>query len=163
MHLMDYSSSLRRSERNLPEPEVKDATSVGRFVFMKDEIYDRQNNIIHSIVATESSRLKHCVFCQIYKVKTKSGWRVSTRTKCNICDVPLCKMNRDCFRMYHKLMEGGLLHTVMKRRTRDSSGPTTVERKPVKEYMYEECLDTSQEHDEKYDPPESPNPGSSQL
>ncbi|XP_060086303.1 uncharacterized protein LOC132565634 isoform X19 [Ylistrum balloti] len=54
----------------------------------------------HKLVATENNKLKNCLYCQYHKVTTKSGWRVSTRHKCEACDVALCK-GRRCFELYH--------------------------------------------------------------
>lgn len=61
----------------------------------------------HRLIPTEGSKLKHCVYCQFHKVKTKSGWRVSCRHKCEACDVPLCKEVRDCFQLYHQFIFEG--------------------------------------------------------
>ncbi|KAK3103425.1 hypothetical protein FSP39_019100 [Pinctada imbricata] len=45
---------------------------------------------------------KPCVWCQMNRVKTKSGWYCYASYKCVKCDVPLCKQGRDCFMEYHK-------------------------------------------------------------
>ncbi|XP_033752958.1 uncharacterized protein LOC117336493 isoform X8 [Pecten maximus] len=52
---------------------------------------------------------KLCVYCQFNKIKTKSGWWIYTRYKCEGCEVPLCNTTseRDCFMLYHNLMYGG--------------------------------------------------------
>ncbi|XP_060086276.1 uncharacterized protein LOC132565629 isoform X6 [Ylistrum balloti] len=52
---------------------------------------------------------KLCVYCQFNKIKTKSGWWIYTRYKCDGCEVPLCNTTseRDCFMLYHNLMYGG--------------------------------------------------------
>lgn len=48
-------------------------------------------------------RTKYCFVCLINGTKTKSGWGVKTRSKCSVCDVPLCssRADRNCFRLYH--------------------------------------------------------------
>lgn len=58
------------------------------------------SSLRHRLVATENNKLKNCLYCQYHKVTTKSGWRVSTRHKCEVCDVALCK-GRRCFELYH--------------------------------------------------------------
>ncbi|XP_069132883.1 uncharacterized protein [Argopecten irradians] len=52
---------------------------------------------------------KLCVYCQFNKIKTKSGWWIYTRYKCEGCEIPLCNTTseRDCFILYHNLMYGG--------------------------------------------------------
>ncbi|XP_033752955.1 uncharacterized protein LOC117336493 isoform X5 [Pecten maximus] len=51
---------------------------------------------------------KLCVYCQLNKTKTKSGWLVYSRCKCEACDVALCKRERGCFKLYHDLIFGGV-------------------------------------------------------
>lgn len=59
----------------------------------------------HRLVYTEGLKHKLCEFCQINKVKTKKGWYVYTTSKCQACDVPLCKLGqRNCFFEYHRYM-----------------------------------------------------------
>lgn len=61
----------------------------------------------HRLVHLRGVR-KMCVYCQLHKIKTKSGWWVYTRYKCDMCDAPLCTTTseRDCFELYHKMMSG---------------------------------------------------------
>lgn len=60
-------------------------------------------NISHKLVSTEGKKLRGCAYCNYYKVKTKSGWGVYTRHKCEACNVPLCKKVRPCFFLYHEM------------------------------------------------------------
>lgn len=54
---------------------------------------------------------KGCVYCQLTKSKTRSGYWVYTRYKCKECEVPLCmpSAERDCFQLYHKYLKDGSL------------------------------------------------------
>lgn len=58
----------------------------------------------HRPVKTEGYKTKLCAYCQLHRTKTASGWRVSTRYKCELCNVPLCTQNRDCFHAYHRYL-----------------------------------------------------------
>ncbi|XP_069132885.1 uncharacterized protein [Argopecten irradians] len=58
----------------------------------------------HKLVYTIDKKYKPCVFCQINKKKTKSGWYAYSYYKCDKCDIPLCKGSRDCFHQYHKFL-----------------------------------------------------------
>ncbi|XP_060086277.1 uncharacterized protein LOC132565629 isoform X7 [Ylistrum balloti] len=58
----------------------------------------------HKLVYTIDKKYKPCVFCQINKKKTKSGWYAYSYYKCDVCDIPLCKGSRDCFNQYHKFL-----------------------------------------------------------
>lgn len=54
---------------------------------------------------------KGCVYCQLTKSKTRSGYWVYTRYRCKECEVPLCmpSAERDCFQLYHKYLKDGSL------------------------------------------------------
>lgn len=48
------------------------------------------------------NKKKLCVYCQHYRIKTKSGWRPNTTYKCDICGIALCVGGeRNCFYLYH--------------------------------------------------------------
>ena len=64
---------------------------------MDDTVYDKD---CHRLVYIASR--KPCVWCQINRVKTKSGWYCYASYRCVKCDVPLCKQGRDCFMEYHR-------------------------------------------------------------
>lgn len=53
------------------------------------------------IYPNDKNRKKLCVFCQFHKVRTKSGYHPYTIFKCELCDIPLCIGERNCFRCYH--------------------------------------------------------------
>ncbi|XP_060086273.1 uncharacterized protein LOC132565629 isoform X3 [Ylistrum balloti] len=64
---------------------------------------------IHKLIPiTGPINRKLCVYCQLNKTKTKSGWLVYSRCKCEACDVALCKRERGCFKLYHDLIFGGV-------------------------------------------------------
>lgn len=65
-------------------------------------VYHENYNHTHILVPTEGCKLQACVICALNDVKTKSGLRVYTRQKCSMCDVPLCKSKRDCYRVFHE-------------------------------------------------------------
>ena len=59
----------------------------------------------HRIVPNEGHKQRKCRQCQKNRRRTKSGWRVATRFRCETCNVPLCRdetSERDCFRQYHE-------------------------------------------------------------
>lgn len=63
----------------------------------------------HKIVPVEKKTGMRCLYCQIHKIKTPSGWRVKTNYKCETCGVPLCSKEvteRNCFRLHHIEMFG---------------------------------------------------------
>jgi len=45
---------------------------------------------------------KPCVLCEFHKIRTKSGWYIYSRYKCDICNVALCTGGRGCFSLYHQ-------------------------------------------------------------
>lgn len=52
-----------------------------------------------------------CFFCKVNRLKTKSGWPVLTRHKCQKCGVPLCKgqeKERPCHYLYHRSIYNGI-------------------------------------------------------
>ena len=58
----------------------------------------------HPVVPIENKKQRKCKYCQIYKQRTKSGWRVVTNFKCGTCNVGLCSgenTGRNCFHLYH--------------------------------------------------------------
>lgn len=55
-----------------------------------------------------STKKKWCAFCHVHKIRTKSGYPTQTIFKCELCDVPLCTGDRNCFVLYH--MNAGLTH-----------------------------------------------------
>lgn len=62
----------------------------------------------HRLVSTDFSKRKYCVVCQSMRNKTAGGYRVQTVFKCGVCNVPLCRSNRNCFFMFHKDIIGDL-------------------------------------------------------
>lgn len=56
----------------------------------------------HKAVHTTAYKQKRCVYCQMNKVKTRSGWKVLTQYRCSQCEVALCTGERNCFYFYHK-------------------------------------------------------------
>ncbi|OWF43272.1 hypothetical protein KP79_PYT18778 [Mizuhopecten yessoensis] len=57
----------------------------------------------HRMVPIEGNKLRACALCSLNKIKTRSGWGVYTRHKCEACTVPLCKGKRDCFQAFHRV------------------------------------------------------------
>lgn len=49
---------------------------------------------------------KPCAYCELQKRRTKSGWYVYTRFRCEKCGVALCKGQRGCFVKYHQHKTG---------------------------------------------------------
>lgn len=56
----------------------------------------------HIQVHTEGNKRKVCAFCNMKRLKTKSGYRVYTTFKCLACNIPLCNIERGCFEHYHR-------------------------------------------------------------
>ena len=70
-------------------------------------VYTNNAPSVHRLVPNKANSCrKMCVFCQLNKTKTKSGWLVYSRCKCDVCDVALCKRERGCFQNYHNLVFG---------------------------------------------------------
>ncbi|XP_021368186.1 uncharacterized protein LOC110459952 isoform X7 [Mizuhopecten yessoensis] len=55
----------------------------------------------HRAIHTPMMKNKPCAYCLMRQVRTKSGWYVYTTYKCEVCDVPLCTGQRNCFTLYH--------------------------------------------------------------
>ncbi|XP_033752954.1 uncharacterized protein LOC117336493 isoform X4 [Pecten maximus] len=55
----------------------------------------------HRAIHTPMMKNKPCAYCLMRQVRTKSGWYVYTTYKCEVCDVPLCTGQRNCFALYH--------------------------------------------------------------
>lgn len=64
---------------------------------------------LHDVVRNEGNKPRLCVLCKFYKRKTKSGWKAYSRFHCNTCQVNLCKGDRDCFKVYHVMLERGII------------------------------------------------------
>lgn len=56
----------------------------------------------HRLIRIEGSK-KACAYCDIQRLKTKSGWQIKSYFKCLACDIPLCKSDKECFLRYHEL------------------------------------------------------------
>lgn len=59
----------------------------------------------HNLVPTDGRKQKLCRYCRANEKKSPSGWKILTRSKCDICNVPLCqggKTERNCFRLFHE-------------------------------------------------------------
>lgn len=68
-------------------------------------IEGHNSELRHRYVYTEDLKHKLCENCRLNKVRSQKGWYRYTVSKCEACDVPLCKTSqRDCFRQYHKYM-----------------------------------------------------------
>lgn len=54
---------------------------------------------------------KVCLMCQFQKRRTKAGWKVYSRHKCDKCDVSLCRSGLafDCFKLYHEMKPGSIV------------------------------------------------------
>lgn len=53
----------------------------------------------------ENNMQRDCKYCQKYRIKTKRGWNVKTKFKCETCNVNLCSgdmTSRNCFVLYHE-------------------------------------------------------------
>ena len=50
-----------------------------------------------------------CMYCQLSKTTSKSGWDIFTKYQCSKCNVPLCTSFRkkaNCFTAYHQQFHG---------------------------------------------------------
>lgn len=50
---------------------------------------------------------KRCALCRHRNITTKRGWVVLTNFCCARCLVPLCTGERNCFKIYHRLLFSG--------------------------------------------------------
>lgn len=61
-------------------------------------------------VSQVSRKQTLCYFCRVNSLRTKSGYGVLTRHKCETCDTPLCKgqeKERPCFVLFHRALYQG--------------------------------------------------------
>ena len=59
----------------------------------------------HNLVLIGDRKEKRCHLCRILKCKTKAGWDILTKFKCQECDLPLCSginTPRECFVKFHQ-------------------------------------------------------------
>lgn len=64
----------------------------------------------HKIVPLTDNKKRLCLICKVTKRRTAGGCRVSTRHKCGLCEVYLCKGERGCYLHYHQILyrRGGI-------------------------------------------------------
>lgn len=59
----------------------------------------------HRLISNDGKKQKNCAFCLYNKTRTRSGYCVLTRHKCEQCNVSLCKgegTERACFYLFHQ-------------------------------------------------------------
>ena len=63
----------------------------------------------HNLVFAGEKKI--CVMCQMQRRRTKAGWQVYSRHKCDKCDVSLCRsgLAYDCFKLYHEMTPGSVV------------------------------------------------------
>lgn len=64
----------------------------------------------HRLSKMDGNKLKRCFYCQMTKVRTRSGYRVKTTSHCVACEVPLCAGSTKCFQFYHELLKSSGHH-----------------------------------------------------
>lgn len=64
----------------------------------------------HRLSKMDGNKLKRCFYCQMTKVRTRSGYRVKTTSHCVACEVPLCAGTTKCFELYHELLKSSGHH-----------------------------------------------------
>ena len=68
----------------------------------------------HPLVHINEKRTQRdCKYCQIHKIKSKSGLRLKTLFKCAKCNVPLCaaqNTDRHCYVLFHNEFIFGYSH-----------------------------------------------------
>lgn len=84
-------------------------SSVYRFEFSDhrgEVLHDSSSQKQHRLVnAFDKNHRKNCAYCSFHKIKTRAGWRINTNYICEACNIPLCKGERNCFYLYHKVLE----------------------------------------------------------
>ena len=58
----------------------------------------------HKLVRLTDNKKRLCLICKTTRRRTAGGCRVSTRHKCGLCEVYLCKGERGCFVHYHQIL-----------------------------------------------------------
>lgn len=62
-------------------------------------------NTQHTLVVIGDKKEKRCQLCRMMNCKTKAGWDILTRYKCQQCELPLCSginSGRNCFANFHQ-------------------------------------------------------------
>lgn len=81
-------------------------TGTGCYPYFSQEDVNRKCDLPgHPVVPIENKKQRKCKYCQIHKLRTKSGWRVVTNFKCGTCDIGLCSgenTDRNCFQLFHE-------------------------------------------------------------
>lgn len=97
----DYRKS---SGKQLQLVELENQLSPEDFLKMQSELPHMDQNRIH-ISESLQGKQKYCLVCKHLGRRTNDGTlAVRTRSKCAVCDIPLCKgPPRNCFRDFHEL------------------------------------------------------------
>lgn len=68
------------------------------------------STIQHSVIRVDPvdrTRQKTCAWCKMLNIRTtKSGVTPRTYYQCNVCNVPLCINEKNCFSLYHQKIMG---------------------------------------------------------
>ncbi|XP_060086262.1 uncharacterized protein LOC132565628 isoform X5 [Ylistrum balloti] len=105
------------------DPNVKSEMSSG------SAAPNPSKGLTHRMVSIEGNKLRTCALCSLNKIKTRSGWGVYTRHKCEACTVPLCKGKRDCFQAFHRVFGYKYEMSGLAQQTQDINSPFKMSRK----------------------------------
>lgn len=75
----------------------------------RELIANQRTDVKHNLVF--GGEKKVCVMCQLQHRRTKAGWKVYSRHKCDKCDVALCRsgLMYNCFNLYHQIRPGSII------------------------------------------------------
>lgn len=110
--LSEVRTGVKLAESHQTTPQVKATvpqTTEDRFLkFVKEKVaVSVSEAAMHVPQTIEDFKQKRCALCRRQNVTTKRGWVVLTQFRCARCFVPLCVGQRNCFKIYHRLLYAG--------------------------------------------------------
>jgi hypothetical protein len=110
--LSEVRTGVKQGERHQTTPQVKatvpQSTDDRLLDFVKGHVaVSASEAALHIPQTIEDFKQKRCALCRHQNVTTKRGWVVLTQFRCSKCYVPLCVGQRNCFKIYHRLLLAG--------------------------------------------------------
>lgn len=63
------------------------------------------NGVVHTLVRLNMTQNRTCGYCSLMRNVTKAGFAKKSYYECNVCRIPLCRNEFQCFFKYHEIMK----------------------------------------------------------
>uniref|UniRef100_A0A8W8ND86 BTB domain-containing protein n=1 Tax=Magallana gigas TaxID=29159 RepID=A0A8W8ND86_MAGGI len=87
--------------------ETAPTSSTPKGQIIEQELISIAEAALHFPQNNPELKQKRCALCRHQNITTKRGWVVLTNFCCARCLVPLCTGERNCFKIYHRLLFSG--------------------------------------------------------